>query len=392
VRVITMEGAAPQALLHHLLVKQHLAPGSAAPDVVSLAADLVGLHATSSLSPYLSAFARVRSFRPEDLDRELYERRSMMRLKCMRGTVFVVPRDLAPVLFAATRAATLSADRRWLRVARDDYEHWAPRVLDALAGTALAAGELRAALGADDRLPAVISMLCDEARIVRDRPTGSRRSSAFRYRRWDDVYPDLDLSVIPEEAATGLLVHRYVAAYGPVSLRDVAWWSGLPLRTVRPAVEGLDEELVVIRRPGATEDLLMSAHDYSGRAAAPAAEDSVALLPVLDPYLMGYRDRDRFLDPSMRGFVYDPGGNATFTVLVGGRVGGVWDLTDAPRPAVRVLLFDRARPHRSAVLDRCAAVGEFWFGEPVPVVEHASMPPLAEGRSAMHPLDGAVPR
>jgi len=59
---------------------------------------------------------------------------------------------------------------------------------------------------------------------------------------------------------------------------------------------------------------------------------------------------------------------------------------------LRVLLFDPEHPCRRTVLDRCAAVGEFWFGAPVPVLEYASMTPLAEGRSAMHPLDGAVPR
>ena len=360
-RTIDPEGVTPAGVTPHLLVKQHLAPGSAGADVVSLAGDLIGLHATSSLSPYLSAFARLTSFRPEDLDRELYERRSLLRLKCMRGTVFVVPRDLAPVLFAATRAATLSGDRRWLRVARDHYEQWAPRVLDALAGTALGAAELRRLLGADDRLPAVVSMLCDEALILRDRPTGTRRSSAFRYRRWDDVYPDLDLSAIPEATAIELLVHRYVAAYGPVTLRDVAWWSALPLGRVRPAVEGLVEAQVVVRLPGAANDLLMSADDLARADAAPAGAGSVVLLPVLDPYLMGYRDRDRFLDPSLRPLVYDRGGNATATVLVDGRVEGVWDLTETPRAAVRVLLFDPAQPLRSAVLDRCAAVGEFWF-------------------------------
>jgi hypothetical protein len=79
-------------------------------------------------------------------------------------------------------------------------------------------------------------------------------------------------------------------------------------------------------------------------------------------------------------------------VLVEGRVVGVWDLTARPRPAVRVLLLDPSHPCGPAVLDRCAGVGEFWFGDPVPVLEYASMTPLAEGRSAIHPLDGAVPR
>lgn len=118
----------------------------------------------------------------------------------------------------------------------------------------------------------------------------------------------------------------------------------------------------------------------------------MALLPVLDPLLMGYRHRDRFLDPALRGYVYDPGGTVTFTVLVGGRVAGVWDLAERPRPAVRVLLFDSSHRCRLGVLDRCATVGEFWIGDAVPVLEYASMSPLAEGRSAIHPLDGPVSR
>jgi hypothetical protein len=379
--------------LAHVLAKQHLAPGAAGADVVAVAGGLLGLHATSSVSPYLSAFARVRPFRSEDLDRELYERRSLLRLKCMRGTVFVVPRGLAPVLFAATRAATISADRRWLAVAREDYERWAPAVLDALAGTTLSATELRERLGADDRLPAVISMLCDEARLLRDRPTGTRRSSAFRYRRWEDVFPDVDLAAVPEQLAVEELVHRYVAAYGPVTVRDAAWWTGLPLRAVRAAVGSLGEVLVPVHLPDAADEHLMTTDDLLRAAAAPdGAHGPPVLLPVLDPFLMGYRARDRFLDPTHRGSVYDPGGNATFTVLVDGRVRGVWDLADRPRPAVRLLLFDPEDPQRQAVLERCAALGEFWFGSAVPVHEYASMTPLAEGRSAMHPLDGAVPR
>lgn len=388
-----MRTIAPETLLGHLLAKQHLAPGSTGQDVVSLATDLIGLHATSPVSPYLSAFSRLESFRADDLDRELYERRSLLRLMCMRGTVFVVPRDLAPVLFAATRAATATRDRRWLSLAGDDYERWAPGVLAALTGTTASAAELRTQLGADDGLPGVISMLSQEGRILRDRPTGTRRSTAFRYRRFEDVFPDLDLAAVPERTAVELLVHRYVAAYGPVDVHDIAWWSGLPLARVRPAVAALGDTLVPVRLPGAPEDLLMTSDDLSRAAAGAAAADgSVALLPVLDPLLMGYRDRHRLLDPSLRGFVYDRGGNATFTVLVEGRVAGVWDLTEHPQPAVHVLLFDNAHPCRRTVLERCATVGEFWFGEPVPVLEYASMRPLAEGRSAMHPLDGAVPR
>ena len=57
-----------------------------------------------------------------------------------------------------------------------------------------------------------------------------------------------------------------------------------------------------------------------------AAPDApyVFLLPVLDPYIMGYRDRRRFLAPEHRAKVLDRAGNAVPTVWVNGRVVGAW--------------------------------------------------------------------
>jgi hypothetical protein len=48
------------------------------------------------------------------------------------------------------------------------------------------------------------------------------------------------------------------------------------------------------------------------------------LLPGLDPYIMGYRDRGRFLAAGHRAKVFDRAGNAMPTVWVNGRVVGTW--------------------------------------------------------------------
>jgi hypothetical protein len=50
----------------------------------------------------------------------------------------------------------------------------------------------------------------------------------------------------------------------------------------------------------------------------------VSFLPVLDPYIMGYRDRRRFLDAAHQASVFDRAGNAVPTVWVNGRIVGVW--------------------------------------------------------------------
>ena len=36
---------------------------------------------------------------------------------------------------------------------------------------------------------------------------------------------------------------------------------------------------------------------------------------MLDPYLMGYKDRERYLDPRFKDFVFDRSGNVTNTIV-----------------------------------------------------------------------------
>lgn len=124
------------AALRRVLARHHLLNRTDAGGVVGVADDVIGLHATSPATPYLSLHERIRG--PfTDLDDALYERRSLVRFKAMRGTVFLVSRRLAPVIFAATRAATLASDRRWLATNDEVYACLAPKVLAALAGQAL---------------------------------------------------------------------------------------------------------------------------------------------------------------------------------------------------------------------------------------------------------------
>ena len=58
-----------------VMVKNHLLRQSGRGSVVGVADDLCGLHATSSITPYLSLYNRSDGFSPEDLNRELYLKR-----------------------------------------------------------------------------------------------------------------------------------------------------------------------------------------------------------------------------------------------------------------------------------------------------------------------------
>jgi hypothetical protein len=87
---------------------------------------------------------------------------------------------------------------------------------------------------------------------------------------------------VDRERALAELARRYLVGHGPADERDLAKWSGLPLRDVRAGLAAIAPQLHE-RRDGLLE--------LAGRA--PAAElPAPRLLGAFDPLLLGWRSRD----------------------------------------------------------------------------------------------------
>lgn len=367
--------------------RQHLGAGAAAPvDVGEVMDDLLGLHATVPSSPYLQLRARVPGFAAGQLDSTLDDGRAA-RVGCMRRTLFVESARLVPLVLAATQSLSLRADR-YLEVngvTPDQYEALARRIESTVSGRAMTVRELTAALGVTRRLSPVVTVMCDESRLLRWRGRKGWRTGPPAYRRFDEVLPAARRRDGPgardEAAAVRDLVERYVARYGPAGEADIAWWTGLRRSTVRAAVASLD--LVPVSVEGLAGALLVRAADLDAALAAPPPEDEVCLLPVLDPYLQSHADRSRFVAPAHLPHVFDRGGNATSVVLVRGRVAGLWDHVTEPTPQVRVLFLDPpAAGTRRRVRQAAAALGAFVAGRELSVVECSRTEPLARSTGA----------
>ena len=132
------------------------------------------------------------------LDHELYERRSLVRVRCMRGTLFLLSLDLLPIAWAATRELVLGPSTKYLMaqgLTLGSYERWASRVDAVLAGRALSAAQVRTELGVgrDVALPAVLNQMCDEGWLLRDRPVAGWRDAHSTYRRLAEALPQVKL-------------------------------------------------------------------------------------------------------------------------------------------------------------------------------------------------------
>ena len=253
-----------------------------------------------------------------------------------------------------------------------------------LSTQALSAAQVRSALGVGPqvRLPAELNQMCDEGRLLRDRPVAGWRDARHTYRRFAEALPEVKLnSCSPAEAAV-LLAERYIAGYGPVKLDDVAWWTGLGVGRCRTALDELSDRLAPVRVRGWDgEHFVLRADLDRLLQASRSRRPQLSLLADLDPYTMGFRGRARLLDDAQHNLVYDRNGNATSVVLVDGRIAGVWDVI-AERHEAR---FHRFGTLATAVEERVRAelaeMGAFITGSAVTVRRVERMTPLTD-RSA----------
>lgn len=335
---ITAEERRARLTHRHLLAHPERA-GS--PEAVADA--LVGLHATDAATVFLAVAARIREPSPEAVEQALYQDLSLVRLLAMRRTMFVVGRDLAPVVDAAAARPVAAKERKGLlRYLTDGGRDGAwlvgteRQVLAALAdgvprsGTELAAEVpalgTQVTVGAGTRHEAVqtvasrvLRVLAAENRIRRDRPRGSWTSSQFRWVLGEPL-PELD----PAPARAELARH-WLARYGPGTEADLAWWTGWTLRDVRAALAAIGAQQVHLDEgPG----LVLPDDTEPTPAAAPCA----ALLPALDPSGMGWRQRDWYLPPRHTAELFDRTGNIGPTVWWDGRIVGGWAQRDSGEP------------------------------------------------------------
>lgn len=94
-----------------LAVRHALAPGARVDSPEAATRAMTVLHATEPATIYLSCWARVGSLEVEDVDRALYDDRSIVKQLAMRRTLFAFPRDLLPAVWPSASARVAGIER-----------------------------------------------------------------------------------------------------------------------------------------------------------------------------------------------------------------------------------------------------------------------------------------
>lgn len=331
------------------------------------------LHATEAATVHLSLWARVDGVGVADVDRALYDDRSIVKQLAMRRTLFAFPRDLLPAAWGSA-ARRVAGQQRALMV-KDllaggvaDPEAWlataATDVLDLLGdGTARTTAEVRGRLGslagavrrgspgskwaAEVPLaPRVMALLGAEGRVVRAANAGHWR---LNKPAWTTAECWLGEVPPPRSEADGYaeLVRRWLATFGPGTEADVVWWLGATKTAVRRALA--DVGAVPVGLEGGGTGWVLPDDTDPVTAEEAEVRPWAALLPTLDPTVMGWKERSFYLDAADTSYLFDSNGNAGNTAWWDGRIVGCWIQDDAAR--VHLVLRDEVPAVGRAALE-----------------------------------------
>ena len=298
----------------HLLERTPLSP-------LDAVGSLVGLQAQVPRDPYVALWSRLDGFRAEELSL-LLEERQAVRTVAMRGTIHLLTSDDALAIRPLVQPV-LDAE-----LARHP-EH-GPRLRDVDLGPALATArellgerpltttELRAGLA--ERHPEVDAPAAAYAcrcllALVQVPPRGLwRRGGTVRLSTLEAwVGRALDGA-----SSLDRLVVRYLSAFGPATVADVATWSRLT--GLRPVLERLRPDLATFRDERGRElfDLPDAPRPDPETPAPPR------FLPEYDNVLLSHADRSRFTPAGVQSGFAGVEGLGHGGVLHDGQFVGLW--------------------------------------------------------------------
>jgi hypothetical protein len=296
---------------------------------------LVGLQAQVPLNPYTALWSRLEAFQPDELATLLLDRR-VVRTVLMRATIHLVSADdcldLRPLVQPVLDRELARHPEHGPALAETDLRSVLDFARAALAGRPLTGRRLRDELAA--RFPqenaAALAYACRNLLVfVQVPPRGV-------WGRTSQVTVTTAESWLgrPLASTSSLesLVLRFLAAFGPATVGDVATWSRLT--GLREVVERL--------RPG-----LRTFRDERGRELfdlpdaprpAPEAPAPPRFLPEYDNVLLSHDDRSRFVSAEARARATRVAPPVHGTVLDDGFVYALWRLERSRETAAATLV------------------------------------------------------
>ncbi|MEH1016657.1 crosslink repair DNA glycosylase YcaQ family protein [Micromonospora sp. CPCC 206060] len=322
-------------LWNWLLRGQGLSTDTRYAAVADIAHAALGLHAARLPSPYATVLARAKT---PAVAMTLFEpgvHQQVTTIRCMRKTLHTLPLGLA----AAAHAATLHyRERDALRqvVNAGLSSRQIERTIELITALLRDHGflghreiETRLVTGV---VPVTAVRLA--LKLAWERGTLTYRNASLGWNQerrtfglTTNAHPHLDMTM-ERRLATVRLIEAYFDRYGPASIHDAMWWSGLSGTAVVDALADIPRPLVAITAPWSASTLYMyqdRLEQFHHQAAGGAPLSGLNFLAHEDVAFKAYFDtRRRYLAELDERAAFNQIGEVLPTIVVDGHIVGTW--------------------------------------------------------------------
>jgi len=273
--------------------------------------DLLGLQAQFSRNPQISLRLRASDYDDADWDAGL------VKIWSHRGTIHVIPeKELGLYLSAAGNTGPIG-ENYW-RITQEQAEKWAPFIQDQVrAGNDTRDGlkEACRAAGMDEDL--LGRVFYGWGGLIKEMAwRGQLCCCTGTDKRYAVPEPPVFIS---RDEARRILIRRYFESFGPATKQDCLafflWKSS--------EVHDILEEIL----PGLLSEKIGAKTYYHAKPLDTQGEiPPCVLIPGFDQFIMGYRDRSRYIDDEHKPKLVNVAGIVFPSVLLRGRIRAKWKL------------------------------------------------------------------
>lgn len=273
--------------------------------------DLLGLQAQFSRNPQISL-----RLRADDYDDQTWDE-GLVKIWSHRGTIHVISQKELGLYLSAAGNNGPYCEGSW-GISKRDAEQWALFLREqVLSGNDTRDGLKRACqqAGMDEELSGrvfygwggLIKEMCWRGQLCCCTGTDKRY-----------LVPEVPVFIERDEARR-ILIRRYFASFGPATTQDCSAFFLWRMAEIKPLLEEILPELHATRIGGRTY--------YHAKPLETGGEiPPCVLIPGFDQFVMGYRDRDRYIDKEHSRKLVNGAGIVFPALLLRGRIRAKWKI------------------------------------------------------------------
>lgn len=323
----------------YIFMKHNIIPGSQKNSIVDVARNHLGLHSARIMTPYTTLCSRLNEYNPEMLTSQLYEKKNLIKMRCMRTTLHMVPMDIASILHMATLDLRLAECKLFYErnnISIEAIEDLAGELVDfvneAKPGYEIENVILNRLSFIGDNLKKecakkTLKYFWEKGLFCYVNTANNWINEERKYAITKLFYPHLDFQQYNVERAKKLLVYEYIKKFGPATIRDLSWWSGLSLKTIRDIINGYRDTVVEFRINDFESTFYMLATEFNDLVEYKSYDsDWITLLAYEDPSLKGYYEsRKRYVNEKYYTRLFNQIGEVRASIMYNGKAIGIWE-------------------------------------------------------------------